>query len=202
MVFCCLLFNFMLWTLLISFQSASAGGFIMDSTPSQLLLVIFNSCNSNPQLTEQCLSFCWTFNFFLGFFSLFLIMLCFIPQVFIYNVLGSKHSYFRYPRENKWTKTTSALKVLTVQLVSAARHCMYLPLFVGVHCALCFLLYLSVVPHSNFLCSSGQQLCSVKAQPQWKESCRICLLVRLELALTQTAPGFLVKSAWVRIYGK
>ena len=129
-------------------------------------------------------------------------MLCFIPQVFIYNVLGSKHSCFRYPRENKWTKTTSALKVLTVQLVSAARHCMYLPLFVGVHCALCFLLHLSVVSHSDFLCSSGQQLCSVKAQPEWKESCRICLLVRLELALAQTAPGFLVKSARVRIYGK
>ena len=129
-------------------------------------------------------------------------MLCFIPQVFIYNVLGTKHSYFRYPRENKWIKTTSALKVLTVQLVSVARHCMYLPLFVGVHCALCFLLYLSVVPHSNFLRSSGQQLCSVKAQPQWKGSRRICLLVRLELALAQTAPGFLVKSARVRIYGK
>ena len=70
------------------------------------------------------------------------------------------------------------------------------------HCALCFLLYLSVVSHSDFLCSSGQQLCSVRAQPQWKASCRICLLVRLELALAQTAPSFLVKSAWVRIYGK
>ena len=133
MVFCCLLFHFMLWTLLISFKSASPAEFIMDSTPSQLLLVIFNSCNSNPQLTEQCLSFCWTFNFiFRVFFSLFLIMLWFILQVFIYNVLGTKHSYFRYPRENKWTKATSALKVLTVLLVFVARHCMYLPLFVGV----------------------------------------------------------------------
>ena len=67
---------------------------------------------------------------------------------------------------------------------------------------MCFLPDLYVVSHSDFLCSSGQQLCSVRAQPLWKGSCRICLLVRLELALAQTAPGFLLKSTWVSIYGK
>lgn len=114
MMFRHLLFHFMSWTPPISFKFPSPAWFMTDSTP-WLFLVVFNSYSSNPQLTEQCLSlYSWTFNLFLGFFFfLFQIMLWFIFQVFIYNVLGTKHSRFSYPGENKWTETTLAFSVLT-----------------------------------------------------------------------------------------
>lgn len=112
-------------------------------------------------------------------------MLCFIPQVFIYNVLGSKHSYFRYREQVNKNNLTEG----SYSPASICSSPLYVSSFVGVHCALCFLLYLSVVSHSDFLCSSGQQLCSVRLSLSERAKNLLACEIRISLE-TQTAPVF------------
>lgn len=107
-----------------------------------LLLIVFNSHNSNPQLMDPCLFFYYFDVGHLIFFHFFLfqLMLWFIPQIFIHHVPCARHSCFRYPGYNSqqnrflfsWTLQSSYILVAKSLFIS------FLFFFIGIRCALLF----------------------------------------------------------------